>query len=540
MVEVLNSSIANKLVHDYIHQDETITSYFAYDYQRDDTYEQRVTYLQQRDYQRDHLVAALHAFNAQYTSSEHVRRHIDQLHQSDATVVVGGQQAGLLTGPAMTIYKCISVIKFAREREKQLGTPVIPVFWIAGEDHDFAEINHVNVNEQQHIKKMVYQDRTQNKQPVSEIGIDDARLKAWVNDVFQAYGESDDTQSLLDAIYTFIDRSETIVDFFAYLLHDLFSQYGLVLLDSCDKRFRQLESAFFEQMIHQSETLSQNVQDTLFNLNASGYHVNLDASATDAHLFYHDAGERKLLERVDEVTFKDKHDTIRLTKDELLRIAREQPERLSNNVVTRPLMQEMLLPTLAFVGGPGEISYWSALKTGFEAMSLAMPPVIPRLNVTLVSRDVCRWLKDKNYSIGDVLTEGLEAKKQAWLREQNHWPIDETAEQVTAALHEYYQPLKDLAGDIDPNLQPLADKNRTIIEQQIEYIRRKMMKSVEQHHDQALKKFDNVQMDLKPDNQPQERTWSIYYFINAHSKDLIDRLLSETYSFDGRQYLFYM
>src|SRR5699024_8817028 len=156
----------------------------------------------------------------------------------------------------------------------------------------------------------------------------------------------------------------------------------IVLIDSADEAVRKMESNYFIQLIEKQPEISKGVYHSLEDLKKSGYAVSLEADPEDGHLFYHLNGERILLTRDEEGNWQGKQGECLLSNEELIQIAKDQPELLSNNVATRPLMQELLFPTLAFIGGPGEIAYWAALQRAFAALEIKMPPVVPRLSLT--------------------------------------------------------------------------------------------------------------------------------------------------------------
>ncbi|MFC4617247.1 bacillithiol biosynthesis cysteine-adding enzyme BshC [Camelliibacillus cellulosilyticus] len=522
---------SSKLMRDYIAGKETIAPFFEYDFQDQKAYQERLVHLSERSFKRDELVQYLLSFNKKYEAPQKVIDNIRRLQADDAVVVIGGQQAGLLTGPAYTIHKCLTIVQFARKQEAELGVPVIPVFWIAGEDHDFDEVNHVYVYDNGTIRKRALRSSKAGQIPVSDLKIDHDKLCQWVEDIFQAFGETAHTEHLLAETLAFARCSQTLVDFFARLIHRWFGKYGLVLLDSGDPALRRLESDYFTLQIENSEAIAAGVVKQLKTLEEKGYSVALDQRPTSANLFYLGQSERILLDRGDNDTFNGRD--LSLTKASLLQTAACHPERLSNNVVTRPLMQELLFPTLAFIAGPGEIAYWSALKQAFRAMGTVMPPVVPRIRLTLMDNRTKRWVDGKRLSLEQTLGEGLEAAKNMWLDAQHNWDVQTVYETVKQKIDQAYEPLKQLAEGIDDSLGRLSLKNKQFIEKQLCYMHKAIERRIREKYETELKKFDRIQAALSPDGQPQERIWNIYYFINYWGSDFIDALIALEFPFDG-------
>ncbi|WP_229745355.1 bacillithiol biosynthesis cysteine-adding enzyme BshC [Pullulanibacillus pueri] len=539
-IEKLNLPETSNLTADYISDNGTIGRFFDYSTQDMACYQKRLEDLHKRSYNREGLVDYLMAFNQQYEASPKVINNIQKLKDERTVVVVGGQQAGLLTGPVYTIHKCLSILQLAHQQEKALGVPVVPVFWIAGEDHDYAEVNHVFAYHQETVRKLAYHQKGTGLDSLSRIDIDKQRLNVWIESVFQAYGETSRTKALLAQVKQDAEASKTFIDFFARQIHRLFGDSGLILMDSGDPKLRHLESGFFNQLIAENEKISGSVVTQLEALRASGYTVNLDQSLESANLFIHDQDERILLYRKDKQTFVNENKGYQVSRAELLDIAETHPERLSNNVVTRPLMQEFLLPTLAFIGGPGEIAYWSGLKEAFHVFDFKMPPVVLRHRLTMVDRKTEKWLKGKQLTVEDGLSESFYKEKEAWLGRQHQWDVEGVVKTVKKEMASAYTPLAALAAEVDSELETLTQKNQEIINNQIDYMKKTIERRIRQAHSTELRKFDRVKACLLPDGSPQERVWSTFYFLNYWGSEVIDELLQTSLEFDGKPYIVYL
>lgn len=525
---------SSKLFKDYLNQEDSIQSFFDYRFNEQDDFNKRLKAIHERHYQRARLVRVLTAFNKKYTNHKNVFENINKLENNQTVAVVGGQQAGLLTGPAYAIHKCLSIIKLAKQQEERLGVPVIPIFWIAGEDHDFDEVNHVFTQKAGAMKKVVYQKKFGNKTSVSKLTIDKGDLAKWIDEVFGAFGETEHTQDVLTEVEDVMKQSVTFVDFFAHLIHRLFSHYGLVLLDSADPEMRQLESVNFQNLLSHHREINESVMTRLDALKDRGYDVNLDQTPGSVNLFYEHEGSRELL-RTDKDQLVGKNGSVSFDLDEISQIAEQKPQSFSNNVVTRPIMQDLLLPTLAFIAGPGEIAYWSTLREAFHCLAIDMPVVVPRLQITLIERRTDKWLEDKGVSIEAILNGGLHDLKDQWLRSQHPWDVTGVVDEFRQKIKVGHGPVKSLAVDISRGLEQVSDKNLSIIEQHIDMIEKKMKTMIEKQYDTELRRFDDVEAALVPMGQPQERIWSIFYFINQHGFELIDQLLEQDYQFDGYQ-----
>lgn len=523
---------SSKLVEDYIQWQGGAPRFFNYSFRRGESYAQRLKAIARRDYKRSQLSEVLERFNRCYTDNKKVFENIKKLEKEETMVVVGGQQAGLLTGAALTVHKCLTIIKLAEEQERRLGKPVVPVFWIAGEDHDFDEINHLFVHENGHFEKCKYGGPLANKQSVSDLKLKRDELLKWVRQVFAAFGETAHTKDVLAEVEQFAEKSETAVDFFAFLLQRMFSRYGLILLDSNDRCLRQIERDYFRRMFDKRSAINQAVMAQLDRLRSLGYEVPLDQKSGSANLFINVNGGRELLEQRGE-DLVGKNGRVFLNAGRFEKIVKETPEKLSNNVVTRPMMQELLLPTLAFIAGPGEITYWSALGTAFRCMGLDMPPVVPRLHLTFVPGSTRKWLEQKDMTIADILRGGSSERKERWLRNETGIDVDQAIAACEKKVADAHFPLSRLAVSISRGLENMADKNLQLLKRQVDILGKYMRREIERQYHVELSRFDKAETLLFPMGSPQERVWSIFYFINRCGFSFIDDLMNEDFRFDG-------
>jgi bacillithiol synthase len=518
----------------YLNGDEDAASFFDYK----EPFNNREFLARQQElknytFPRNELTEYLYSYNRKIGTSDKTINNIKKLKSSNGLAVVGGQQAGLLTGPLLIIYKCISIIQLAKQAEKELGVAVAPVFWIAGEDHDMDEINHVMVPKNDTAKKISLKAASSVKSSASLWQWNPDDVKPWLQDVFRSFGETAFTNDFLAQTDRFLYESDSIVTFFAKLLSHWFSEEGLILLDSGDPEFKKLQSNFLEQMIRNNLDIDQGFRIQTKNLNDKGFNDPIEVQENNAHLFYTINGERILLFR-NEHGFTSKEKDFTISEDELLKEAEFYPEKFSNNVVTRPLMQEFLLPTLSFIAGPGEISYWAALGKVFRHFDRKMPVLMPRLSITLVPQKINGLLSSKNLKADQVLVEGTEKYKREWFNENRPVETNDSIETVKSDILKSYSQLVKLAEEIDPKLLPVTEQNLNRILSEVDYIEQKMEQRVRKKVKIPLAEFDEIMLQLKPGGVLQERVWNVYQYMNEEGSDLIKYLLEYPFSFNEK------
>ncbi len=530
----------NQLVQDYLNQDNDIQSYF--DYLPFEAGKERLADLQKRSFQREALVDTLHKLNADWDAPQETFEQIERLRNANSVVVIGGQQAGLMTGPMYTLNKVISILALAEEKEKQLNIPVIPVFWIAGEDHDYDEINHIYSSKDTKLYKHTSPQQLYLKKSISSVRIEKEKTAEWIKHAFHDLRETEHTKFLYECIQLCLQKSTSYVDFFARLIFMLFPNQGIVLIDSAHPDVRKLERKAFKQLIYRQSEISSSVYNAVQKLQQKGYALSLEAEIDDAHLFYHDTNNERILLKREGDLWVGKNEELVLTTDQLIQTAEEEPERLSNNVVTRPIMQETLFPTLAFVGGDGEISYWAALRGAFRAYdeNLHVPPVFPRLKFTYITNRIEKLLKTRVLEPEHVLEHGVDDVKINWLMTQETPPVETVFDSVKGKVDKLHFPLQQLAETISPDLANEARKNIRLIQNQLAYLENKTKLKLEERYELELEQYTEIGNQLKPNQLLQERVWSPLPFINEYGIEFINKLLEKELSFHENHYLVYL
>lgn len=537
-MEISNLSLpaTNRFASHYLQQSEDIQPFFHYRFDQNTADLERLEEIKSRTFPRKEMAEHIERYMERFPTSPSVKNSIEKLKQDNSVVVIGGQQAGILTGPLYTIHKVISIIKLAEKKEKELNIPVVPVFWIAGEDHDYQEVNHVFIQMNNKVDKWVYPEKMLQKKMVSDIEINKEICLAWAENIIENFGETNHTNQILEFVQKQIEKSQTFVDFFGNIIMEFFKDYGLLIIDSGNSELRKLEKDIFLKQIHHHDSITCSLLEQQKNIKDKGFPIAIEAGEQAANLFYYDQryNERILLE-FDRQTdcFVGKNGAISFNKETIEDIATNNPTKLSNNVVTRPLTQEMLFPTLAFIAGPGEISYWAELKLVFEHFGMKMPPIVPRLNITLVDRAVETDLDELNLDLSNVLTRGTNNEMDDFLESIKDQEITELFSLTREKLLEHYSLIEEKTTQLDKGLLPLFKKNEDFLIKQIEFMEMKLAETTRKKHEVILNKFDRVNLSLRPDGFPQERVWNIFYYLNKHGLGLIKSLLKLHYEFDG-------
>lgn len=533
-IDCLSLPTANRLIADFIQASPEAMRFFSYAPYDAKAARQRLTWLKERRFAHRHELAdGLSAYNQSIGNDSAALANIESLRDENTYVVIAGQQAGVLTGPLYTIHKALSVIHTAKALEAQLGEKVVPVFWIAGEDHDIEEINHVYIP---HVSgtpnKLKLSLGVKGKRSASMVPLKAEAASRFVHDFFAAHPETEHTQSLRDLVEGTLAQSTTVVDWFARLMAHFFGKYGLILVESSSPYLRALEKPVFRTLIERNEQIHKLLLSTEEELRQAGYAAQLELDDHSAHLFIYEHDERLLLTR-DRDGFRTKDGRHFYTEQELLTLLEASPERFSANVVSRPLAQEWLFPTIAFLGGPGEIGYWAYYKSVFAELDMELPLILPRTSITLLEGCIKRIMGQLELSAETVLRD-FANWKAAWRAGYQEPELVNQFDAARQAILAAYQPLTEQVVAFDPGLRELAKKNTERLLEQIAFLEDRVGRSIESRHEVAIHRVTRMENALVPLGKPQERIWSVFTYLNAHGPDLVDRLMRAEFPFDGR------
>lgn len=509
----------NSLADIYIHTFDRVASFYEYVPYRQESYSERLDDVLARKNRakRSTLTGALQAYNARVNPHPSVKRNIDRLSRSDSVVVIGGQQAGALTGPLYTVYKAVTILQIARRQEDKLGVPVVPVYWIAGEDHDWEEVNHIWAATEGRLERISYGEGDGRKRSVGHYRLKAEDVQSFLKRVADVHNDSPFKREWLAKVDKLARLSETWSDWFARLFHSLFGEEGLVLIDTSAAEFKRAVAPFYTQWFAKYTDITRGVRETSRHIEQLGYRPQVSVAPDQMNVFLYEDGERSPLVKKGEVVVSQSSGNV-YSEAELIRIAEAHPERLSANVVSRPLLQDYLFPTLAVVLGPGEIAYWGQFKQAFSSFGWKMPVLFPRTSFTLVPRDVEKTMNTFALTPDDALFR-LDHVRDKWLKERDAIGIEQLFEAFRRKLVSLYEtetaPLLSLGRHMDDVLA----KNKARLLQEVQYLEKQANHAVRLRYGTALKQLERAEMALMPRGKLQERVYNLFLFINDYGWD---------------------
>lgn len=489
-----------------------------------DCLERVVEKLDRLAFDRGKMAAVLRRQNELYGASQKTMANIERLKDPRAVCVLTGQQAGLLGGPLFSIVKMLGIIKSAKLYEQQLNRPVIPIFWIAGDDHDFDEVNHLYLlNRTSEPCEITYPTPPEKELPIAEIYFSDREeLNRALDKTRECLGESDFTPELFDLIERSYTAEDTFVTAFGKFMAGLFKDFGLVLFSPGDPEVKRHAVPFFETILNRQDDLHDKIQSANDAILKAGYHVQVEKKENATHIFYNHDGRRPVMRDGDGFTCGEKV----VTRDELLKCMHDTPELFSPDVMTRPVLQSYLFPTLAQKGGPSEIAYLAQINPIFELFDLPAPCHQARPTLTVLEKRFEKQMEEYGISFDD-LTGDIEQAINRILERS----FPEELEKNYATLHESvkdaFDDFSDTSLAFDPSLKKFAEQIYGKIDYNLKAFEGKVFGSHKKKSQETRDKIYRLQNAVCPNRGLQERSINITYFIARYGFGIIPFLFEK-------------
>ncbi len=521
-ISVADLPSLSPLVRDFHFAFDEVSEFFNGDFRDFAVYERQIERLKTRKYARGRLTEILKEQNKASGCGPRTLQNIDALARDDAYAVVTGQQVGLFSGALYTIYKALTAIKLAEDLSQRAAVPVVPIFWLATDDHDFAEINHVDLLDQAgQLRRISYDDRpSETRVPVGGLKFS-TEIEACVDALDEMTPPSEFKPEILSLLKEAYQPERTFAEAFSIWVTHLFSSHGLVLIDPSHPDLIAMAQEPLEREISEGSPLSRCAMQASERLIEKNYTPQVQQQDGKLNLFLAEHERQPIHIEGDGFVVKDPDR--RFTRDELVEMARTTPHALSPNVLMRPLVQDTILPTVAYVGGPGEIAYLAQLRGAYEEFDIPMPVVYPRKGFTLVERHIGSSLEALSLSIQDVWG-GLSATRNALAAEE----VPETLQRALATAAESLD--RDLgtvcreATAMDGSLGQTADGVHRKIQHQLNLLEGKVIQAAKRNQKTVGQKLTKLENNLNPNRNLQERVLNVTPFLMKYGSSWLDDL----------------
>lgn len=470
---------------------------------------------------RDSLVEILRLQNARFGPADHIdpatSRNLDRLSKG-AVAIVTGQQVGLFSGPAYTFYKALTAVRCAEDATLR-GTDAVPIFWLATSDHDLAEVNHAVWNTRGGTSQYALpSDEKDAGRSVGEVALGEAvqALVATAEATLEGPFGSDVARTLREAYAP----GETYGSAFGKLMARLLAGRGIIFIDPSDPRLQRIAAPVYQNAIDQSGSLRDSLLARSKELERVGFHAQVKVTHETTLLFCSFAGRREPLHN-EKGNFVA-GDTV-FTKEQLMAAVEKTPEAFSPNALLRPVVQDTLLPTAAYVGGPAEVAYFAQARVIYEKLLGRMPAVLPRASFTIIEPGIARFLDQYGLGIRDMLAGPQHVRtrmEQKALPDAVAREFQSGEETLRTLLRGYEAPLAQLDSTLVGALRSTEEK----MLHQFNQLRAKVGRA-ENFRSGVLDRHERILFDsVCPDGHLQERTLCALPWLAAHGPELLDEV----------------
>lgn len=528
-VEYKNLPDVNDLFLDYISEPSKVKVFFNAVFSETDAFSsvinQKKSTYPAESVTRDTLCDILNEQNKLFGAGEKVFLNIEKLKNEKTFAVVTGQQAGILTGNLYTLYKAINAFQLSNLlSENYPDYQFVPIFWMETDDHDFLEVNNVNVlNSENKIQKISYFEAGQPQErylkPISSIFFEQ-NITEFIDELQSSLLKTEFSSKLIDLIKECYKPGVNFPVAFGKFFQLLLGNLGIILLNPADSRIKNLLIPVFEKELRNYPRSCESVIEISAVIEQM---YEPQVKPRPINLFLTHQGSRFAIEPKGDGTFGLRNSRQKFSEDEFFSMLYTNPEYFSPNVVLRPIAQDYLLPTIAYIAGPAEVAYFSQLKEVYGFFNVPMPIIYPRSSVTLVERRVASFFDKYELPLELFYEEGLLRNKMMY--KVNEIKVEDIFanyfDEINAATYTLTEKIEQIDKSLTDGLRNKKDRYLEIIEN----FQRKFLDVQAKLNETNISKLQMYLNMLYPEGVLQERFFNVTYFINKYGFDFITGLL---------------
>ena len=473
---------------------------------------------------RQRVADILERQNKSWGASGKTLANLDRLRHG-AAVVVTGQQVGLFGGPMFAIYKALTAVKLAEEATAG-GVDCVPVFWLATYDHDLAEVNHVSLpGPDGALETLTTSSHGIPGAPVSAVPLGEEILPL-LDRASVLLGDTEGTKLLRETYHP----DETLGTAFARLYARWFADWGVIVLDASDGELHRVAKPIYRTAIERAGELAAALLARGEALEAAGYHQQVKVTPSSVLLFTLQNGSRTAIHRLgkdndqrDGFVIGSEGATEKVSPADLLRRISSAPEQFSPNVLLRPVVEDYLLPTLAYTGGAAETAYFGQAGSVYEALLGRVTPIIPRFSATIVEPKMQRLIERHGITVPDVFggPDSLRQKLAAHSLPEDLQSAFNTAKE---SLDAHLTAIKARLARLDRTLVDAAETAVSKMHYQLERLYTQAARAELQKGELISRHAETLSQALYPEKGLQERSIGGIYFVARYGHDLLHQL----------------
>lgn len=523
-VSVRETPGVSRLYLDYLENFERVAEFYNGDFHQTEIFFERAEGARARRLPLDQLLPILTEQNQRFGGGQPTLENLAQL-QNGAAAIVTGQQTGLFGGPLFTLYKALTTIKLAAHLSEQGRTRFVPIFWLASDDHDFREANHIHIIDKSNQPLEInYTDHPPDgRVPIYAIKISE-RISETIEQLDHATHPSDFKPEILRSLREAYRPGAAFSDAFGKWLMRLCQSFGLALIDASDARIRSLGKEIFKKEIAERSPSTRAALQATERLLQKKYHGQVQLHNEMLNLFLVE-GERHAIE-INNGIFFVKGTNRSFELNPLLNLLEEKPQAFSPNVLLRPLYQDALLPTAAYVAGPAELAYYAQMKGIYEHFGTPMPIIFPRKSLTLLESKIQKVLANYRLTVSDFWKEA-EGLINAIAKEQLPENLEKRIQNAQQCIVKNLQALDGVVSEFDPTLKDAVQNVKGRILHQVEQLENKIVQSYKKRNEVIIQQINKAAHHLFPKRQLQERALNAAPFLFKYGWEFVQKIYDE-------------
>ncbi len=516
-----------RLYVDYIENYSRVQAYYSGDFREEKQWRDRLHAVLEYKRNRSSIVQVLLNQNRDYHCGVRTLANIDLLLNDNTVAIVTGQQVGILGGPLYTIYKALTALKLAEDLSHRFPEfSFVPIFWLEGEDHDIEEVSSFSfLNNANEIVRLHYEHGAgpadKNVGAVGSVPLN-VSIDSLLDTLQQAVIPTEFSPKVMSLLRTAYQKDMTFSRAFVHLMNVLLEDSGLIFFDPHNPDTKKMLLPVFEHEIKDSSRTCQLVVNQS-ELLEQQYHAQVKPRAVNLFLF-HKNGRYAIEPHPEGFSLKGARWTA--SQEEILNLLHSDPNLFSPNVVLRPICQDYLLPTLAYVAGPSEVSYFGQFKSMYEEFGIPEPIIYPRASVTIVEERIQKIIDKYNLGVRDLFSD-IEILKGRIATTISDFKTEDLFSNTSGTIAESLTSLKDGLASIDPTLVPAMENSLSRIQSILAVLKEKTYAAQKRQHEIVLRQLEKAANSVFPHSTLQERELNIVYFLNKYGMEFLRWLRGE-------------
>ena len=488
----------------------------------------------ERKYLRQNVVQILLRQNPEYSGLKRaVAQNIYKLENPRSVAVVTGQQAGLFGGPLYTIYKALTAVRYAEYIEEHFEIPAVPIFWLEVDDHDFDEVRRVTLMVPGgEIKTVTYTDGRETEPIPIKDRIIAETIRSFLEEIIWSFSTAEMGSNVLAKITSIYTPGRSFPDAFIEFFRTFFPRVPIVFFNPGDSKIKQLAQPFFQRAIQEHTAIHNAIKVQSDALQRKSYELQVPLHTGDYHLFHCINGRRIRLN--EQMVFSGQSHKEN-EKQRITQFLERSITGISPDVLLRPVLQDYVLPTAVYVGGPSEIAYCAQLKRVYAMFDVPMPLIVPRWSGTIIEKKSLRFLKNLRIEPGRLLQEKPDVILNLMVEQSSNERFSPQFQKTYLQLKDRLDEIRKIGASLDGTLIGMIDNSEQKMKYQLDKIEGRFYTALQKANQVSAERACRTLKTVMPIGMLQERTFTVLNYLLRYGK-MFSRFLTRTITIETNKH----